>query len=304
MSDAPGNNEAEIKSRASGVKSFISGGFGGICCVLVGHPFDTLKVKLQTAPPGTYTGIADAVKKTLAKDGPLGFYRGMASPLVGVTPMFAVSFWGYAMGKKLVYLCTPNRTSAQLSLTEFAAAGFFSAIPTTAVAAPMERIKVILQADGQGSSTRQYKGPVDVVKKVWAEGGIRSMFRGTTATLARDCPGSAAYFVAYEATKTYLTPVGAKKEDLNFGAIVAAGGMAGIAMWTIAIPPDVIKSKIQTSPAGTYSGFLDAGRKIAAEGGVQALFRGFGPAMLRAVPANAATFVGVEVAMKVMNNVF
>jgi solute carrier family 25 (mitochondrial carnitine/acylcarnitine transporter), member 20/29 len=85
----------------------------------------------------------------------------------------------------------------------------------------------------------------------------------------------------------------------------------------------VIKSKIQTSPAGTYSGFLDAGRKIAAEGGVQALFRGFGPAMLRvsrvemvsmirltcffdekAVPANAATFVGVEVAMKVMNNLF
>jgi hypothetical protein len=47
------------------------------------------------------------------------------------------------------------------------------------------------------------------------------------------------YFVAYEATKEFLTPVGAKKEDLNFGAIVAAGGMAGIAMWTIAIPPDV-----------------------------------------------------------------
>jgi hypothetical protein len=37
MSDAPEATEAEIKSRASGVKSFISGGFGGVACVLVGE---------------------------------------------------------------------------------------------------------------------------------------------------------------------------------------------------------------------------------------------------------------------------
>lgn len=32
----------------SPIKYFISGGFGGICTVLVGHPFDTIKVRLQT----------------------------------------------------------------------------------------------------------------------------------------------------------------------------------------------------------------------------------------------------------------
>jgi hypothetical protein len=66
---------------------------------------------------------------------------------------------------------------------------------------------------------------------------VRSVFRGSVATIARDGPGSAAYFAAYEVTKGLLTPAGSK--DLNLGAVIFAGGMAGVAMWSIAIPPDV-----------------------------------------------------------------
>jgi solute carrier family 25 carnitine/acylcarnitine transporter 20/29 len=42
--------EAESKSTVDPVKSFLSGGFGGISCVLVGHPFDLTSVSLL--PPG------------------------------------------------------------------------------------------------------------------------------------------------------------------------------------------------------------------------------------------------------------
>jgi len=71
----------------------IVGGFGGICAVLVGHPFDLIKVRLQTAEKGVYTGALDVAKKSLARDGFKGLYRGVSAPLIGVTPMFAVSFW-------------------------------------------------------------------------------------------------------------------------------------------------------------------------------------------------------------------
>jgi len=30
----------------SGVKNFLAGGFGGVCCVVSGHPLDTIKVRL------------------------------------------------------------------------------------------------------------------------------------------------------------------------------------------------------------------------------------------------------------------
>lgn len=53
----------------------------------------------------------------------------------------------------------------------------------------------------------------------------------------------------------------------------------------------MIKSRIQTAATGTYSGFLDCLRKTIANDGVKALWRGLGPAMARAFPANAAAFV-------------
>ena len=51
----------------------------------------------------------------------------------------------------------------------------------------------ISQVQGQGSVERKYKGVADVLKHLYKEGGIRSIFRGTGATMARDGPGSAAY---------------------------------------------------------------------------------------------------------------
>lgn len=98
---------------------------------------------------------------------------------------------GYAMGKKIVYSMTPERTSNKLTYGELAFAGFFSAVPTTFVAAPVERVKVLLQMQGQGGK-QLYKGPLDAVAKLYAEGGLRSVFRGTGATIVRDGPGSAA----------------------------------------------------------------------------------------------------------------
>lgn len=48
---------------------------------------------------------------------------------------------------------------------------------------------------GQGQGGPQYKGVFDVVKHLYREGGVRSVFRGSAATVARDGPGSAAYVV-------------------------------------------------------------------------------------------------------------
>jgi len=303
MSDEALEVKAASKDTASSIKSFLSGGVGGAAAVLVGHPFDLTKTRLQTAPAGTYRGAVDVVKQTLARDGVKGLYRGMGPPLMGVTPIYAISFWGYDLGKKIVYAVTPQRQNTELSVGELAFAGFFSAIPATLIAAPAERIKVVLQVQGQGKGGTTYKGPADAIRGLYKEGGLKSIFRGTGATLARDGPGSAAYFVAYELAKKALTPANQPTSQLNLGAIIVAGGTAGIAMWSIAIPPDTIKSRIQSAPQGTYSGFLDCTRKTIAKDGVKALWKGFGPAMARAFPANAAAFLGVEASRSFLDTV-
>ncbi|KAI1822088.1 mitochondrial carrier domain-containing protein [Xylaria intraflava] len=301
---------AATNSLASQLRSFAAGGFGGVCAVVVGHPFDLVKVRMQTAEKGVYSSAIDVVRKSVARDGlRRGLYAGVSAPLVGVTPMFAVSFWGYDLGKQLVTSVSPPSPDGGLSIAQISAAGFFSAIPMTAITAPFERVKVILQVQGQRlkpGEEPKYKGGVDVVRQLYREGGIRSVFRGSAATLARDGPGSAAYFAAYEYIKRRLTPrdpaTGKPQGDLSLVAVTCAGGAAGIAMWIPVFPVDTVKSRLQTAEGNVTLGGVV--RELYARGGFKAFFPGFGPALARAVPANAATFLGVELAHQAMRKAF
>ncbi|KAI1108478.1 mitochondrial carrier domain-containing protein [Nemania sp. NC0429] len=305
--------KADVKAAAgtlgAQLRSFAAGGFGGVCAVVVGHPFDLVKVRMQTAEKGVYSSAIDVVRKGIARDGlRRGLYAGVSAPLVGVTPMFAVSFWGYDLGKQLVTSISPPGAEG-LSIAQISAAGFFSAIPMTAITAPFERVKVILQVQGQRlkpGEEPKYKGGLDVVRQLYAEGGVRSVFRGSVATLARDGPGSAAYFAAYEYIKRRLTPrdpvTGKPQGDLSLLAVTCAGGAAGVAMWIPVFPVDTVKSRLQTAEGNPS--LASVVRELYARGGVKAFFPGFGPALARAVPANAATFLGVELAHQAMRKTF
>ncbi|KAJ2382688.1 carnitine transporter [Coemansia sp. RSA 2611] len=286
----------------SGVKSFLSGGFGGMCLVAAGHPLDLLKVRMQTSTQ--YKSTMDCLRKTLAESGIRGMYRGMAAPLVGATPVFAICFWGYDQGQKIMRYAYNLSPTDKLSTNQILFAGGFSAIPTTAVMAPMERIKCTLQVGAANSAGVAYKGPADAAMGIIRTGGLRSLFKGTCATLLRDVPGSVAYFGAYEFIKKSLTSQSAGQGSISPLAIVTAGGLAGMANWAVAIPPDVLKSRLQTAPEGRYSGVRQVFVEMMRAEGPGALFRGIGPAMLRAFPANAACFLGVELSLQFMNSLW
>lgn len=102
-------------------------------------------------------------------------------------------------------------------------------------------------------------------------------------------------FAAYEATKQLLAG-GEDTSKLGKGSQILAGGVAGAMFWAPVYPTDVIKSVIQVDnyQSPKYKGTLDAGRKVFASEGVKGLYRGFGPAMARSIPANAACFVAYE----------
>ncbi|KAK7512870.1 mitochondrial carrier domain-containing protein [Phyllosticta citriasiana] len=296
------------KSSLQSLRALVAGGVGGVCAVVVGHPFDLVKVRLQTAEKGVYTGAMDVVRRTIAREGLVrGLYAGVSAPLVGVTPMFAVSFWGYDLGKQLVTSVSKVENN-QYSVAQISSAGFFSAIPMTLITAPFERVKVLLQIQGQKTlapgEKPKYSGGLDVVRHLYREGGLRSVFRGSAMTLARDGPGSAAYFATYEVIKRRLTP---KNPDgspgqLSLTAVMAAGGAAGVAMWIPVFPVDTVKSRLQSAEGNVTVGGVV--RQLWKAGGARAFFPGIGPAMCRAVPANAATFLGVEVAQKAMGKFF
>ncbi|XP_014488427.1 PREDICTED: mitochondrial carnitine/acylcarnitine carrier protein [Dinoponera quadriceps] len=289
-----------MSDTVSPVKYFLSGGFGGVCTVLAGHPLDTIKVRLQTMPVSApnelplYSGTWDCAKKTISKEGIRGLYKGMAAPLCGVAPIFAISFFGFGVGKRLQQ-STPDE---KLTTVQLFGAGAFSGIFTTIIMAPGERIKCLLQIQ-HADAKPKYKGPMDCARQLYREGGIRSIYKGTCATLLRDIPASGMYFMTYEYLKEQFTPEGGK---LSLLATIAAGGFAGIANWLVGMPPDILKSRLQTAPEGTYKrGVREVFVELMKNEGPTALYKGVVPVMLRAFPANAACFMGFEVAMKFLN---
>lgn len=104
----------------------------------------------------------------------------MGAPLCGVAPIFAISFYGYGLGKQLIR--RPN--NEELSVLQLFSAGAFSGIFTTVIMAPGERIKCLLQIQ-QGDVKPKYNGPIDCARQLFKEGGIRSIYKGTCATLLR-----------------------------------------------------------------------------------------------------------------------
>jgi solute carrier family 25 (mitochondrial carnitine/acylcarnitine transporter), member 20/29 len=92
---------------------------------------------------------------------------------------------------------------------------------------------------------------------------------------------------------------------------LAYGALSGYVLWMCIYPIDAIKSKLQTDAflksERAYSGSWDCFRKTVKVQGYRGsffinlgLYKGFGACMLRAGPANGATFAAYELAMNVL----
>ncbi|XP_056397102.1 mitochondrial carnitine/acylcarnitine carrier protein-like isoform X2 [Hyla sarda] len=284
------------------VKHFVSGGMGGVCLTLAGQPMDTVKVNLQiqARPMGgqvlQYNNTVDCFRKIVSQQGLRGLYKGMGAPLAGVTPIMAMTFLGFSLGKKL----QQNHPHDVLRPHQVFSAGMLSGLCAAIIVVPAERIKCLLQAQAN-TSPKRFSGPIDCARQLFREQGLRSLYRGTVLTLLRDIPATGMYFMSYEWMKEKMAPRTGRVSDLSAARILLAGGVAGVCNWAVAIPMDVLKSRFQTAPDSRYRGVLDVFREVLRDEGPRGLYKGFTAAMIRAFPANAACFLGFEASMKFLH---
>ncbi|RKO97320.1 mitochondrial carrier [Caulochytrium protostelioides] len=206
-------------------------------------------------------------------------------------------------------------------------AGFLATLPVTLVVAPAERVKILLQIQRGATSPplgavlrtlwmpppQPSRTPARSPLATWLD-VARFGGRGFGWTLARDGIGNFCYFATYEAMRTRLIPppppppastregapepLGQRMRREGFG-ILMSGALAGIACWTVCLPFDTIKSRVQTSLARdpTDVALARVLQQLRAEGSVlKGLYRGLTPTLLRAFPASAAFFLGMETA--------
>lgn len=285
----------EVKQpKTSGYVGFVAGVFSGATKNAVGHPFDSIKVRLQTSE-GRFKGPGDAVIQTFKKEGIKGFYKGFTPPLVGWVFMDSVML-GALHNYRQFLMNTLYKDEAKLPLAGHCLAGLGAGLTVSFVAAPVEQIKARLQIQYDNKS-RLYSGPLDCLKTVLQQKGIRGLYRGLASTMIFRTNfifwwGSYELFTNWFKKHTNLSNV-----SVNFWS----GGLSATVFWTFAYPADVVKQVIMTDNLNNskFTNWRSAVTYIYRTRGAAGFFRGFVPSILRSFPANAAALAAFEAALRV-----
>ncbi|CAN6339294.1 unnamed protein product [Urochloa humidicola] len=72
---------------------------GGLAAVVT-TPFDVMKTRMMTAPPGTPVSMQTTVLSILGKEGPLGLFKGAIPRFFWIAPLGAMNFAGYELAKQ------------------------------------------------------------------------------------------------------------------------------------------------------------------------------------------------------------
>jgi solute carrier family 25 carnitine/acylcarnitine transporter 20/29 len=116
----------------------IAGTVGGWAQVAIGHPFDTVKVLLQTN--SEYKNAWNCFQRTVQSQGIVSLYKGSLSPFIGFGICNAVVFSANGFFKRQL-----SNGSHELSLGKVILAGGCSGAIVSIINCPFELVKVKLQ---------------------------------------------------------------------------------------------------------------------------------------------------------------
>lgn len=280
----------------------VSGTVSGVAGVLAGHPFDTVKVRLQSQPHSStppYRSTLHCFLSIVRGEGVRGLFKGVSSPLVGVTAINTLLFGVYGF-----FLDCQVGSGASPTLAQIFMAGAGSGLVNSLISGPVELAKIQMQNQrehGQGS----FRSPLHCLRLVYRATGLRGVYRGLVATIWRETPSYGVYFACFE----WLRRQGETPQNgghLENGKLMLAGGLSGIAGWMSTYPMDVIKTRIQAQslvpgyPTDTPAckGIVDGWGRIVKSEGLAGLFRGTTATVVRAFPTNAVIFTTYALTMR------
>ncbi|KAK3689625.1 mitochondrial carrier domain-containing protein [Podospora appendiculata] len=312
MADSAADIEAHGGGGLQTAKDLFSGAVGGIAQVLIGQPFDIVKVRLQTST--AYPSALAAATSIYKNEGALAFYKGTLTPLLGIGACVSIQFGAFHSARRWLEqrraglsggAFTPGVHS--LSYGEYYAAGAFAGVANSVISGPIEHVRIRLQTQPHGAA-RLYAGPWDCVRKLTAPaaGGVaRGLYRGEAVTVLREAQAYGVWFLAFEwLMNADAARNGIARKDVSSWKVAFYGGLAGEALWLSSYPLDVIKSKMQTDGFGKdqrYKTMRDCFAQTWRAEGVRGFWKGIGPTLLRAMPVSAGTFAVVEATMRAIN---
>merc|ERR1719372_3151 len=167
----------------------------------------------------------------------------------------------------------------------FALSGVAAVVSKTA-AAPIERVKLLVQNQDemikQGILDRPYKGVIDCTARTFQNEGLVPFWRGNLANCIRYFPTQALNFAFKDKIKIMFKQSKSDPYAVNFAKNIGAGGVAGAMSLCFVYSLDFARTKLANDTksgkkggAREYNGLIDVYKKTLASDGIQGLYRGF-----------------------------
>lgn len=174
-------------------------------------------------------------------------------------------------------------------------AGFSARMLVAVFVAPLELVRTKMQAavTKKARSATMLTG----LRMVVEADGVRGLWRGLAATIARDAPFSAVYWALFEQSKAYLSNGG--PDDMvrspTIPQTLAASACSGVVATVVTNPADVLKTRLQAAPVGSSVSLRGELAHIVRVSGGRGLLTGLPLRLARIVPATALFMTSYEV---------
>ncbi|XP_051870838.1 solute carrier family 25 member 48 [Pristis pectinata] len=297
---------------------FIAGWIGGAASVIVGHPLDTVKTRLQAGHG--YSNTVQCALRIFKNEHIAGFFKGLSFPLASIAVYNSVALGVYGNTQRVICQYRYGEEGRRgPALTDVAAASAVVGLVTVAIGAPVDLVKIRLQMQTQSVRSAKlnfvgagsihsialnnqplYRGPVHCISRILRNEGIAGLYRGVGAMYLRDIPGYCLYFVPYMLLCDWMMPEGSTSPNLY--SVWLAGGVAGTISWGTATPMDVVKSRLQADGVHEtrYKGILHCIQQSYQKEGLTVFFKGTAVNAIRGFPMSAAMFLGYEFTLKIL----
>ena len=253
-------DNAKSSKNPSSNQLLVSGAIAGAVAKTTIAPLDRVKILFQT-DPGRNFSVKSSLKlarEIYSKTGVSGFWKGHTATLIRVIPYSATNFFVFSRANEFL---------------EYHAGQFFHPVGTkflagavsgscaVCVSYPLETLRARLAVD---LGVRYSHGYWSAVKSIVSREGVLSLYAGLRPTLFGIIPYAGTSFAVYESLKG----------DSSYGKRLAIGALAGFCAQAATYPLDVVRRRMQVSPASNLF-FLATLRNIYSNEGItRGLYKG------------------------------
>ena len=250
----------------------VSGVSYGITSVLVGHPIDTIKNKMQAQEGYEAKNALRSLMKTIQNQGYRGLYRGATPQFIGSMFFRSTQFGMYKAVHS--YLDRPIGRSE---------------IPLTGGL----QIRVVIGGMMSGFGRALFETPIDywkIRRQIVKDWEYKEALTGLKITVLSRIFLLPAFFIYLEKLEPYKKRIFGENP---LGTFVHTGTCA-TAAWLTVWPLEYMKSQIQGNYGDSSLSLLQRMQGVVREKGFFALYRGLGPGSIRSFTANGLSMIALK----------